>query len=99
EDPPRVADRLATDHQHRHAALTRERLDLGPSRAALGNYDLVEFDPIPAQRPCDPAARTEPIRWGATAIENRHLCSHDKSAHQAGPPQGGGGHAEGERLT
>ena len=35
DDPPRVADRLAVDHQHRHAPLPGERLDLGPARAAL----------------------------------------------------------------
>jgi hypothetical protein len=31
DDPARVADDLAVDHQHRHAALTGERLDLGPA--------------------------------------------------------------------
>ena len=30
DDPARVADRLALDHEHRHPPLTGQRLDLGP---------------------------------------------------------------------
>ena len=45
DDPARVADRLAVDHQHRHAPLTGQRHDLGPSRAPLRDDDLLERDP------------------------------------------------------
>jgi hypothetical protein len=31
DDPARVADRVALDHQHRHPPLARQRLDLRPA--------------------------------------------------------------------
>jgi hypothetical protein len=57
DDPARIADHVAVDHQHRHAALTRQRLDLGPAGASLGDRDLLEVDPLTLECAGDAAAR------------------------------------------
>ena len=72
DDPARVADDLAIDHQHRHAPLTGERLDLGPARPPLRNHDLAELDPVPAQHARYAPARAEPVRRGGAAVERGH---------------------------
>ncbi len=72
DDPPRVADRLAVDHEHRHPSLTGERLDLRPPRSALRNLDLLEREPVALQCARDPSARAQPVGRRRAAIERRH---------------------------
>ena len=75
DDPARVADRLAIDHQHRHPALIGQRLDLGAPRATLRDRHLGELDPVAAQRPRDLSAGTQPVRRRRAPVERRHLTS------------------------
>jgi hypothetical protein len=68
DDPARVADRLAVDHQHRNAPLTGERHDLGPTGATLRDHDLLELDPIARERAGDPSAWAQPIGRRGAAV-------------------------------
>src|SRR3712207_3138170 len=48
-DPVRVADRLAAEHEERHALLPAERPHLGPVAPAPGHTDDPDVLPRPAQ--------------------------------------------------
>jgi hypothetical protein len=57
DDPPRVADRLAIEHEDGHAVLIGESHHLVAERAARGHPDLLEGDLLALEGARDPAAR------------------------------------------
>ena len=73
DDPARVADHLAVEHQHRHPPLTAQRLHLGRGATAAGPRHRLECDPVAAQRPRDPAARAQPVGRSVAAIQRGHV--------------------------
>ena len=50
-DPARVADDLAVEHQQRNPELTAQSLDLGAPGAPLGHDHGLERDPLTPQGP------------------------------------------------
>ena len=72
DDPPRVADHLALDHQHRDALLVGQRLHFRAPRASLRDSDLGKSDPFAPERAGDLAARAQPVGRGSAAVERRH---------------------------
>jgi hypothetical protein len=72
DDPTRVADRLAVDHQHGHPSLISQRLDLVAIGAALRHDHLLERDALALERARHLPARAQPVRRRAAAIQRGH---------------------------
>src|SRR3954469_20705988 len=70
DDPLGVADHLAAEDDDGHPVLPRERVDVRPVRAAPRHAVLLDLDPAPPELARDPAARAEPVRRRAAAVQD-----------------------------
>src|SRR3954453_20178974 len=70
DDPARVADRLAVDHQHRRDPLAGQLVELVAIRPPPRDALLDRLDPAPGQLPRDPAAGAQPVRRGLAPVQH-----------------------------
>src|SRR3954447_15030822 len=70
DDPARVADRLAVEHEQRHAVLPGQRVDLRAVGLAPGDAALLVLDAAPLELACDATARAQPVGRRAAAVQD-----------------------------
>jgi hypothetical protein len=61
DDPARVADHIAVEHQQRDPTLAAQRLNFGASRPTLWNRHGREFDSIAGESAGHLATGAEPV--------------------------------------
>ena len=89
---------LAVEHEHRHLALARERVDLVAVAGAPGDADGLELDARAAQLARDAPARAQPVRRRPAAVERAPLTARSVPR-AAGPRRPRAGHAQRQRLA
>src|SRR5205823_14370760 len=76
-DPARVVNHLVAVHEHRHPALSRELLDLGPVPLPHGHAHLVVLDARGTQLARHRAAAAQVVGRGLAAVEDGHRATRE----------------------
>src|SRR4051794_16919949 len=70
DDPARVTDRLAVEHEQRHAVLAGQRVDVHALGLAPRHAALLVLDAAPLELARHAAARAQQVRRRAAAVQD-----------------------------